>query len=76
VTGPPDATATRPRPRLCRSRRDRLLAGVCGGLAEWLGWPPLAVRLLFIAVSVLPLVPGILIYAVLWLLLPQAEEPA
>lgn len=76
MSGPPAASAARPRRRLCRSRRHRLLAGVCGGLAAWLGLPPLVVRLLFAAGSVLPLVPGILVYAVLWLLLPQEEEAA
>ena len=31
---------------LVRSRRHRMIAGVCGGLAEWLGWDPTLVRIL------------------------------
>jgi phage shock protein C len=59
---------------LARSRRHRILAGVCGGLAEWLGWDPTLVRLLYVAVSVLSAAfPGILVYLVLWIVMPRAE---
>ena len=59
---------------LRRSRRHRIVAGVCGGLAEWLGWPPLLVRVLFVLVGALPFLSGILVYVVLWLLIPQEER--
>jgi len=63
-----------PRPQrhpLRRSRRHRIVAGVCGGLAEWLGWRPLVVRVLFVLIGALPLLSGILVYGVLWLLIPE-----
>ena len=41
-----------PRNPLRRSRRHRWIAGVCGGLAEWLGWNPTLVRFLYVVVSV------------------------
>lgn len=57
---------------LHRSRRHRLIAGVCGGLAEWLGWDPTLVRVLYIAVSVLSAAfPGILVYLILWIVVPE-----
>lgn len=57
---------------LVRSRGDRLIAGVCGGLAAWLGWSPNAVRLLYVAVSILSAAfPGIIVYLVLWLVMPE-----
>jgi phage shock protein PspC (stress-responsive transcriptional regulator) len=59
---------------LRRSRRHRIVAGVCGGLAEWLGWPPLLVRVLFVLVGALPFLSGILVYVVLWLLIPEEER--
>jgi phage shock protein C len=60
--------------RLARSRRHRMLGGVCGGLAEWLGWDPTLVRILYVAVSVCSAAfPGILVYLVLWVVMPQAE---
>jgi phage shock protein C len=57
------------------SRRHRKIAGVCGGLAEWLGWDPTVVRVLYILVSVFSAAfPGILVYLILWLVIPR--EPA
>ena len=60
---------------LRRSRRNRMLAGVCGGLAEWLGWEPTLVRVLYVVVSVFSAAfPGILVYIVLWIVMPNAEH--
>lgn len=59
---------------LHRSRRYRIIAGVCGGLAEWLGWSPTTVRILFVLVSILSAAfPGILVYLILWFLMPEAD---
>ena len=58
---------------LMRSRRNRMIAGVCGGLAEWLGWDPTLVRVLYVVVSVVSAAfPGILVYVILWVLMPEA----
>ena len=60
---------------LQRSRRNRMIAGVCGGLAEWLGWDPTIVRVLYVVVSVLSAAfPGILVYLLLWIIMPRAPE--
>jgi phage shock protein PspC (stress-responsive transcriptional regulator) len=49
-----------------------MLAGVCGGLAEWLGWDATLVRILFVLVSVLSAAfPGILVYLILWVVMPD-----
>jgi len=70
----PDSSEPSPERRpLRRSRRHRIVAGVCGGLAEWLGWRPLVVRVLFVLVGALPFLSGILVYALLWLLIPQED---
>jgi phage shock protein C len=62
------------RPRLRRSR-DKLIAGVCGGLADWLGWDPTMVRLLYVLVSVLSAAfPGLLVYLVLWFVMPKPVD--
>jgi phage shock protein PspC (stress-responsive transcriptional regulator) len=47
---------------------------VCGGLAAQLGWRPAVVRILFVLIAALPIFPGIVVYAVLWFLVPL-EEP-
>ena len=52
-----------------------MIAGVCGGLAEWLGWDPTLVRILFVLVSVLSAAfPGMLVYLVLWVLMPERGD--
>ena len=67
----------RARKGLMRSRENRMIAGVCGGLAEWLGWSPGLTRLLFVLVSVLSAAfPGILVYLILWIVMPQRDEDA
>lgn len=56
---------------LRRSRDDRWIAGVCGGLARWLGWDPTVVRIVYVLVSILSAAfPGLIVYLVLWLVMP------
>lgn len=64
------ADARRP---LRRSRRHRLVAGVCGGLAKWWGRDPTLVRILFVLVGALPFLSGILLYLVLWIAIPSED---
>jgi phage shock protein PspC (stress-responsive transcriptional regulator) len=57
---------------LYRSSTDRMVAGVCGGLAGWLGWSATAVRILYVVLSILSAAfPGILVYLLLWIVMPQ-----
>ena len=57
---------------LRRSRTYRMIGGVCGGIAAWLGWTPTRVRVLYVLVSVLSAAfPGILVYLVLWIVIPS-----
>lgn len=60
--------------RLYRSRTDALLGGVCGGIGEHLGVDPTLVRVVF-AVLALASGVGILIYLLLWLIVPREGEP-
>lgn len=59
---------------LTRSRKHRILAGVCGGLADWLGWNVTLVRVLYVVVSIFSAgFPGILAYIILWVVMPDAS---
>jgi phage shock protein PspC (stress-responsive transcriptional regulator) len=59
---------------LHRTPHDSVLAGVCGGIAQWLGWSSTLVRVLFVLVSILSVAfPGILVYIILWILMPKAR---
>jgi phage shock protein C len=63
-----------PTGELLRSRDDRMIAGVCGGLAKWLGWDPTAVRALYVLLSVFSAAfPGILVYIILAVVIPSEE---
>ncbi len=57
---------------LLRSRQNRMIAGVCGGIAEHLAWDPTLVRILYVVISIFSAAfPGILVYVILWILMPE-----
>ena len=60
---------------LYRSQRNKILGGVCGGIAEWLGWSPAWVRFLYVVVSILSAAfPGTIVYVILWIVVPKAPQ--
>jgi phage shock protein C len=57
---------------LARSRNNSMIAGICGGFAEFVGWDPTLVRLLYVLISIFSAAfPGILFYILAWLIIPQ-----
>lgn len=57
--------------RLLRSR-DKILGGVCGGIAKWLGWDVTIVRIAYILISILSAAfPGTIVYIILWVVMPE-----
>ena len=59
---------------ITRSVSDRVVAGVIGGIAHRYGWNPTLLRVLYVVGSALSAAfPGILVYLVLWVLLPDGE---
>jgi phage shock protein PspC (stress-responsive transcriptional regulator) len=59
-------------PPLRRVHEGAMIAGVCGGLARWLGWDPTVVRLLYVVLSLASAAfPGVLVYLLLWFLMPR-----
>jgi len=61
----------RPAPSLHLSRTDRKIAGVCGGLGEWLDVDPVFLRVAFVLFALF-FGLGIVVYIALWLFLPRA----
>jgi phage shock protein C len=57
--------------KLRRSSNHKLIAGVCAGIADWLQWKPITVRVLFVIGSFVPIIPGFVVYLILWVILPQ-----
>jgi phage shock protein C len=59
--------------RLYRSRTDRWLAGICGGIGLYLGLDPTIIRVLFVLFA-LVIGGGILLYFLLWIVIPLQPE--
>ena len=60
---------------LQRSNKNKMIAGVCGGIAEWQGWDPTLVRIGYVLVSILSAAfPGLLFYFILWAIMPKAPD--
>ena len=62
-------------PRLMRSRNEVIIAGVCGGLAEYFAIDPVIVRLIFVLVTLTSGI-GLLVYPILWMVMPKAGATA
>ena len=59
---------------LSRSRHDRMVAGVLGGIARRFGWNSTLLRVLYVLGSIASAAnPGILVYLILWLLIPEGD---
>lgn len=56
-----------------RSRDNAMIGGVCAGFAEHYGWSLTGTRVVYVLLSILSAAfPGILVYLILWLILPRA----
>ncbi len=62
------------RKRLYRSRSDKMIGGVCGGLGEYFDVDPTIIRVLWVAVTLFG-GAGVIAYLILWVIVPQ-EPPA
>ena len=62
--------------KLYRSRDDRWFAGVCGGLAKYLGWGSTKVRIIWVLATIFTAFAGVVIYLALWYLMPEEPAPA
>lgn len=61
---------------LRRSRTNRQIAGVVGGLAEYFRVDATLLRVTYVVGSIISAAfPGVLVYILLWLLIPEAESP-
>lgn len=61
-------------PPLRRSRRDRMIAGVVGGLADYFGIDSSLLRVIYVLVSIFSAAfPGTLVYIILWIVVPQED---
>jgi len=60
--------------KLTRSQ-DRVIGGVCAGIAEYFGWDIALVRILYLVLSIFSIAfPGILVYLILWIVMPEKKN--
>ena len=60
--------------RLTKSRKNSMLFGICGGIAEWLDWDPTVVRIAYVLATIFSAAfPGVLIYIMLIFIMPDEE---
>lgn len=60
--------------KLYRSETDKVLGGVCGGLAEYFDMDPTLVRLLVIFLELITAGSAVLLYLIAWLIIPRESE--
>ncbi|MBF0209113.1 MAG: PspC domain-containing protein [Oligoflexia bacterium] len=61
--------------RLCKSKSNKFLSGCLGGLAEYLGWDPTILRIVYVTVSIFSAAfPGIILYLTLMIVMPSPDE--
>jgi phage shock protein C len=61
--------------KLKRSKKEKMIAGVCGGLAEYFEMDPTIVRILYVVASIVSVAfPGILVYIILWFIMPLQDN--
>jgi phage shock protein C len=60
--------------RLRRSRSNRMIAGVIGGLARYFGFDPTMARVIYVILSIVSVAfPGLLVYILLWVIMPEGD---
>lgn len=63
-----------PQNTLHRSRSNQMIAGVCGGIARWVGWDPTLVRVVYVLASVFSAAfPGVAIFIIQWVVMPLGD---
>jgi phage shock protein C len=61
--------------KVFRRSHDRMIAGVCGGIAEYFGWPAGRVRVAYVILSIVSIAfPGTVVYLLLWLVMPGPDS--
>lgn len=61
--------------KLVRSRKNKMIAGICAGIADYFNLDPTLVRIVYVLVSIFSIAfPGILVYIILWVIIPEANS--
>lgn len=59
--------------RLLRSRKNRVLGGICGGIGDYVNMDPTVIRIIYVLLSILTAFCGLLVYLILLLIIPEEK---
>ncbi|MBN2109845.1 MAG: PspC domain-containing protein [Methanosarcinaceae archaeon] len=59
---------------LRRAKDNRMIAGVCGGIGEYLNIDPVMIRLLWAAITIFSFGAGVVAYIIAWIIIPEGEQ--
>jgi phage shock protein C len=59
--------------RLYRSKKERMLGGICAGLGEHFDIDPTVIRLVWVVITVISIGTGVLVYILAWILIPEED---
>jgi len=63
--------------KICRSKKEKKILGVCGGIAEAIDVDPTLIRLIWVIATIFTgFMPGIFAYIVAWFIMPKAPQGA
>lgn len=57
--------------KLVRSINDKMIGGVCGGIAEYFGWDSTLIRIIWALATIFTAFAGIIVYIILWIIMPK-----
>lgn len=57
--------------KLVRSINDKMIGGVCGGIAEYFGWDSTLIRIIWVLATIFTAFAGIIVYIILWIIMPK-----
>ena len=60
--------------KLLRSKKNKVIAGVCGGIGEYLNVDPVIIRLIWVIVTLVSFGAGILAYIIAWVIIPEEKS--
>ena len=60
--------------QLTRSRNNRMVGGVIGGISEYFGWDATIVRVIYVILSIFPVIPVIVLYILAWIIIPDSPR--
>ena len=59
--------------KLYRSKKDKMIAGICAGIAEYFELDPTLIRLIYVAVTLMTLGTGEILYLLAWMIIPEKD---